>query len=163
MAREKQHVFSARTTEEGLKQLNGLKAKLNLGWDDVGIADPQLRFENTRIKPHTIHSLIFGWRKSSTSIKLLNISTTTPRRFSSTASFKLGGSKGIGLMSGIILYLNGHYQLAIIHVNKEPTTPESTDRIMPYNTVSPRNVQNDTKVWNPPVGRSTPTKSNPFT
>ena len=37
MAKEKQHVFSARTTEEGLKQLNELKAKLNISWDDLVI------------------------------------------------------------------------------------------------------------------------------
>ena len=37
MAREKQHVFSARTTEEGLRQLNELKAKFDIGWDDLVI------------------------------------------------------------------------------------------------------------------------------
>jgi hypothetical protein len=37
MAKQKQHVFSARTTEDGLKQLNGLKAKLNISWDDLVI------------------------------------------------------------------------------------------------------------------------------
>lgn len=31
MLREKQHVFSARTTEEGLKTLNELKARLGVG------------------------------------------------------------------------------------------------------------------------------------
>ena len=35
MAREKQHVFSARTTEEGLRILNELKAKLGVGWDEL--------------------------------------------------------------------------------------------------------------------------------
>jgi hypothetical protein len=35
MPREKQHVFSARTTEEGLKTLNGLKARLNVNWDSL--------------------------------------------------------------------------------------------------------------------------------
>lgn len=33
----KQHVFSTTTTEEGLRQLNELKAKLGLGHDDVVI------------------------------------------------------------------------------------------------------------------------------
>ena len=37
MAREKQHIFSARTTEEGLKQLSELKAKLDVGWDELVI------------------------------------------------------------------------------------------------------------------------------
>jgi len=37
MAKAKQHVFSARTTEEGLRQLNELKAKLGIGWDDLVI------------------------------------------------------------------------------------------------------------------------------
>ena len=37
MAKEKQHVFSARTTEEGLRQLNELKARLGIGWDDLVI------------------------------------------------------------------------------------------------------------------------------
>ena len=31
--RERQHVFSARTTELGLKALNDLKARLGVGWD----------------------------------------------------------------------------------------------------------------------------------
>ena len=35
MAREKQHVFSARTTEEGLGLLNKLKADLGVGWDEL--------------------------------------------------------------------------------------------------------------------------------
>ena len=35
MAREKQYVFSARTTEEGLRQLGELKAKLGVGWDEL--------------------------------------------------------------------------------------------------------------------------------
>jgi hypothetical protein len=35
MPKEKQHVFSARTTEGGLKTLNGLKARLGLSWDDL--------------------------------------------------------------------------------------------------------------------------------
>jgi hypothetical protein len=35
MPREKQHVFSARTTEEGLKTLNELKARLGMSWDEM--------------------------------------------------------------------------------------------------------------------------------
>jgi len=35
MAREKQFVFSARTTEEGLKAPNEVKARLKVGWDDL--------------------------------------------------------------------------------------------------------------------------------
>ena len=35
--RERQHVFSARTTEEGLKALNGLRANLGVGWDALVI------------------------------------------------------------------------------------------------------------------------------
>jgi hypothetical protein len=37
MAKEKHYIFSARTTEEELRQLGGLKAKLNVGWDDLVI------------------------------------------------------------------------------------------------------------------------------
>ncbi len=37
MPREKQHVFSARTTKEGLKALNGLKARLGVSWDSLVI------------------------------------------------------------------------------------------------------------------------------
>lgn len=37
MARDKQYVFSARTTEEGLKTLGEVKAKLNIGWDEMVI------------------------------------------------------------------------------------------------------------------------------
>ena len=37
MAKEKQYVFSARTTEEGLRQLNELKARLGISWDDLVI------------------------------------------------------------------------------------------------------------------------------
>jgi hypothetical protein len=37
MAREKQHVFSARTTEEGLKALNETKGRLKLSWDELVI------------------------------------------------------------------------------------------------------------------------------
>jgi hypothetical protein len=37
MAKTKQYVFSTRTTEEGLKRLNELKANLNIGWDELVI------------------------------------------------------------------------------------------------------------------------------
>jgi hypothetical protein len=37
MAKTKQYVFSARTTDEGLKQLNELKGKLHIGWDEIVI------------------------------------------------------------------------------------------------------------------------------
>jgi hypothetical protein len=37
MAKGKQFVFSARTTEEGLKALNEVKARLNIGWDELVI------------------------------------------------------------------------------------------------------------------------------
>lgn len=37
MIKEKQYVFSARMTEEGLKALNELKAKLGVNWDDLVI------------------------------------------------------------------------------------------------------------------------------
>ena len=40
MAKQKQYVFSARTTEEGLKllnQLNHLKTDKGVGWDDLVI------------------------------------------------------------------------------------------------------------------------------
>jgi hypothetical protein len=37
MAKEKQHVFSARTTEEGLRLLNEVKARLGIGWDELVI------------------------------------------------------------------------------------------------------------------------------
>jgi hypothetical protein len=37
MPRGKQYVFSARTTEEGLKTLSELKAKLGIGWDGLVI------------------------------------------------------------------------------------------------------------------------------
>ena len=35
--RERQYVFSARTTEEGLNALNDLKARLGVGWDTLVI------------------------------------------------------------------------------------------------------------------------------
>ena len=35
MAKEKQHVFSARTTEEGLRLLNGIREEKKIGWDDL--------------------------------------------------------------------------------------------------------------------------------
>ncbi len=37
MAKEKQYVFSARTTKEGLGFLNELKAKLGVNWDRLVI------------------------------------------------------------------------------------------------------------------------------
>lgn len=37
MAKDKQHVFSARTTGEGLRRLNELKEKLGVSWDDLVI------------------------------------------------------------------------------------------------------------------------------
>jgi hypothetical protein len=37
MAKQKQHVFSARTTEEGLKRLNELKVGLGISWDSLVI------------------------------------------------------------------------------------------------------------------------------
>jgi hypothetical protein len=37
MAKEKQYVFSARTTEEGLKVLNEVKMRLKVSWDDLVI------------------------------------------------------------------------------------------------------------------------------
>jgi hypothetical protein len=37
MEKQKQHVFSARTTEEGLRLLNGLRKARNIGWDDLVI------------------------------------------------------------------------------------------------------------------------------
>jgi hypothetical protein len=35
MAKQKHYVFSARTTEEGLRLLNELKKERNVGWDDL--------------------------------------------------------------------------------------------------------------------------------
>ncbi len=37
MAKQKHHVFSARTTEEGLKLLNQLKQERGIGWDELVI------------------------------------------------------------------------------------------------------------------------------
>jgi hypothetical protein len=37
MAKQKQHVFSARTTEEGLRRLNELKTRLGVSWDELVI------------------------------------------------------------------------------------------------------------------------------
>ncbi len=37
MAKDKQHVFSARTTERGLKKLNELKGELKVSWDELVI------------------------------------------------------------------------------------------------------------------------------
>lgn len=45
MAKEKQYVFSARTTEEGLKALNEVKARLSMGWDDLVIEAVSARYE----------------------------------------------------------------------------------------------------------------------
>ena len=35
MAKQKHHVFSARTTEEGLRTLNQLKEERGIGWDEL--------------------------------------------------------------------------------------------------------------------------------
>jgi hypothetical protein len=35
MAKEKQYVFSARTTEEGLRRLNELRKERGIGWDEL--------------------------------------------------------------------------------------------------------------------------------
>ena len=37
MSKEKQYVFSARTTEEGLKALNEVKSCFKIGWDELVI------------------------------------------------------------------------------------------------------------------------------
>jgi hypothetical protein len=37
MAKVKQYVFSARTTEEGLKRLSEVKSKAGVGWDEFVI------------------------------------------------------------------------------------------------------------------------------
>jgi hypothetical protein len=37
MARAKQYLFSARTTEAGLKALNEVKERVNRGWDELVI------------------------------------------------------------------------------------------------------------------------------
>ena len=37
MAKEKHHVFSARTTEEGLRLLNELKKERSISWDELVI------------------------------------------------------------------------------------------------------------------------------
>ena len=37
MAKQKQYVFSARTTEKGLRRLNELKEQRGIGWDDLVI------------------------------------------------------------------------------------------------------------------------------
>jgi hypothetical protein len=44
MAREKQHVFSARTTEEGLKALNEVKSCFNISWDELVIDAVSARY-----------------------------------------------------------------------------------------------------------------------
>ena len=35
MAKEKRYVFSARTTEAGLRLLNGIREERKIGWDDL--------------------------------------------------------------------------------------------------------------------------------
>ena len=35
MAKERHHVFSARTTEEGLRLLNAVREERKIGWDDL--------------------------------------------------------------------------------------------------------------------------------
>ena len=35
MAKEKHHVFSARTTEEGLRRLNEVRKEKGIGWDEL--------------------------------------------------------------------------------------------------------------------------------
>ena len=35
MAKVKQYVFSARTTEQGLKGFNEVKERVNIGWDEL--------------------------------------------------------------------------------------------------------------------------------
>jgi hypothetical protein len=37
MMKQKQYVFSARTTEEGLRLLNNIRQERNIGWDDLVI------------------------------------------------------------------------------------------------------------------------------
>jgi hypothetical protein len=37
MAQQRHYVFSARTTEEGLRLLNGVRKERNIGWDDLVI------------------------------------------------------------------------------------------------------------------------------
>ena len=37
MAKERHYVFSARTTEEGLRLLNGIREEKKIGWDDLVI------------------------------------------------------------------------------------------------------------------------------
>lgn len=37
MAKAKQHVFSARTTEEGLRLLNSIREEREISWDDLVI------------------------------------------------------------------------------------------------------------------------------
>jgi len=48
MAIEKQYVFSARTSEEGLKALDEVKAKLNIGWDELVIEAVSAQYELDR-------------------------------------------------------------------------------------------------------------------
>ena len=37
MTKEKHHIFSARTTEEGLRRLNDVRRERGIGWDDLVI------------------------------------------------------------------------------------------------------------------------------
>ena len=48
MAKEKQYVFSARTTEEGLKALNEVKARLKVSWDELVIEAVSAHYELDR-------------------------------------------------------------------------------------------------------------------
>ncbi len=45
MAKEKQYVFSARTTEAGLKALNEVKARLKVSWDELVIEAVSAHYE----------------------------------------------------------------------------------------------------------------------
>ncbi len=56
MAKEKQYVFSARTTEEGLKALNEVKARLKVSWDELVIDAVQ----RSRNAPHQRHRCFTG-------------------------------------------------------------------------------------------------------
>jgi hypothetical protein len=48
MAKEKQYVFSARTTEEGLKALGEVKARLTIGWGELVIEAVSAHYELDR-------------------------------------------------------------------------------------------------------------------
>ena len=51
MAKVRHYIFSARTTEDGLKTLNGLKAKLGVGWDDLIIDAVNAHYQVSVPKP----------------------------------------------------------------------------------------------------------------